>query len=336
MKTQYVGVTMGDPAGIGPEIVLGSLAHEDVYSQCRPVVIGSRQPLEDAAAVLGGKQRIRVVDSPQEGEYGPDTVNLIDLPLEQSWRAGVMSQYNGQISIAYMEKSYELLRKADIAAVSCAPCNKEAMKLAGSPFIGATELYAHFAGDVKTFTVIEQAGCYIFQLTAHLSLRKALERITEDALVATMRTAHAALTSWGIERPRLALSALNPHAGDGGSLGTEEIEMFSPALKKLESEGIVAAGPIPADSIFIKGYDGVYDGIVLLFHDTANIAVKLMEKTYPSVVITGGLPFIRTTVAHGTAYDIAYKGMAGHRQMLNAILAAARIGGRLLEQGRER
>ncbi len=171
-------------------------------------------------------------------------------------------------------------------------------------------------------------------LRNNFTLMDALGRITQKTLTDAARTAQNALKSWGVEKPRLALSGLNPHAGDGGSLGAEELEIFAPALKTLESEGIPVDGPVPADSIFIKGYDGIYDGIILLFHDTANIAVKLMEKYYPSVVITGGLPFVRTTVAHGTAYDIAYKGLADHRQMQNAILAAARISGRLMSQGR--
>jgi 4-hydroxy-L-threonine phosphate dehydrogenase PdxA len=278
---------------------------------------------------IGSNRRILSINNPESGEYTPDCINLIDLPLGYDYEPGVLKAENGLISIEYMKKSYDMLIAEEISAVACAPNNKEAMRLSGSPFIGATELYAHFAGDLKTFTVVEQAGCYIFQMTTHTSLKNAIASIDEKKVYDTLLNAYHTLRQWGIDKPRLAISGLNPHSGDGGALGTEEIEIIIPSIEKASREIGHVDGPVPADAIFIKGYDGVYDGVILLFHDTANVAIKLMEKIHPSVVITGGLPFIRTTVAHGTAYDIAYKGIAGHQQMKNAILAAARISARL-------
>lgn len=326
-----IGITMGDPAGIGAEIVCKSIMEPKVLESCRPVVIGSKKPLEKALDTMGSAQRVCIVEDPLDADYSSEKVNLIDIPMDYDFSPGVMDVGNGRVSIAYMEKAYELIAAGKVNGTASAPCNKAAMKKAGLPCVGATEFYAMLAGVEKSFAVIEQADCYIFQATAHISLRNAIEKITPEFIHKTIITAYKTLQQWGLAAPRLALSGFNPHAGDGGSMGREELEMLAPAIESASRElGCEIGGPVPADSIYIKGIQGVYDGIIFLFHDTANIPVKLMEQYYPSVVITGGLPFIRTTVAHGTAYDIAYKGIASHKQMSNAILAAARIGGRLL------
>lgn len=326
-----IGVTMGDPAGIGPEIVCRSLNDPDMYKACYPIVIGSSIALEKAVSAIGSGQTIHVVTEPGEAVYDTKTINVIDLPLDYEFRPGIMDTGNGRAAIRYMEKAYELIASKKIDGTASAPCNKEAMKKAGLPCVGATEFYAKLAGIPKSFAVIEQAGCYVFQATSHVALRTAIEKITPDFIHQTIVTAYKTLQQWGLPAPRLALSGFNPHASDGGSMGREDLDILMPAIKSASEElGSEIAGPIPADALYIKGSQGVYDGIIFLFHDTANIPVKLMEKYYPSVVITGGLPFVRTTVAHGTAYDIAYQGIAGHQQMKNAILAAARIGSRLL------
>lgn len=330
-KLPCIGVTMGDPAGIGPEIVCRSLAEPAVYEACRPVVIGSKVALERAVAAIGSHQTIQIISDPASAVYTTDIINVIDLPLDYTFSPGIMDVGNGRAAIAYMEKAYELIASGKIDGTASAPCNKEAMKKAGLPCVGATEFYAKLANVPKSFAVIEQAGCYIFQATSHVALRQAIEKITPDFIQQSIVTAYRTLQQWGLDMPKLALSGFNPHASDGGSMGREDLDILTPAIAAASAElGAHVDGPIPADAIYIKGSQGVYDGIIFLFHDTANIPVKLMEKYYPSVVITGGLPFIRTTVAHGTAYDIAYQGIAGHQQMKNAILAAARIGTRLL------
>lgn len=327
-----VGITMGDPAGIGPEIVIKSLADPELNERCRPLVVGSVGPMRDALRVLSSDQELRCIETPEEGVFEPGVINLIDLPLDYAYRPGVMQVENGRAAISYMEKAYELLAAHRIDSTASAPCNKEAMKLAGLPFVGATEFYAHLSGAAKAFAVVEQGGCYIFQITSHMSLRKALDSITQEKTEQFLITVYRTLRQWGIEAPRIALSAMNPHAGDGGAMGREEIDILTPAIRNAAAEIGPVDGPVPADSIYIKGIGGVYDGIIFLFHDAANIAVKLMESIHPSVVITGGLPFTRTTVAHGTAYDIAYRGIAGNQQMKNAIIAAAKISARLAEK----
>lgn len=330
-KIPTIGITMGDPAGIGPEIVCRSLTEQSVYDVCRPVVIGSKTALERAVAAIGSNQRVQIIEDPADAVCSTDTVNVIDLPLDYEFQPGVMDVGNGRAAISYMEKAYALISDGKIDATASAPCNKEAMKKAGLPCVGATEFYAKLAGVPKSFAVIEQAGCYIFQATSHIALRQAIEKITPEFIEQTIVTAYKTLQQWGLAAPKLALSGFNPHASDGGSMGREDLDILTPAIEAASKElGCKVDGPVPADAIYIKGTQGVYDGIIFLFHDTANIPVKAMEHYHPSVVITGGLPFIRTTVAHGTAYDIAYQGIAGHQQMRNAILAAARIGGRLL------
>ena len=332
LKKHYIGVTMGDPAGIGPEIICKALNDEAVYRQCCPVVIGNREPLEQAIRCLGLPLSVHAVLDPADSVYDTNSVNVIEVPLDYQYEAGVLKSDNGRVAIEFMKKAYDLLVAKKISAIASAPCNKEAMKLAGSKFTGATELFAHFAGDLKTSTVVQQSGCYIFQMTTHLPLRSALEKLTVDFVFDYLLKSFQTLLHFGLSSPKIALSGLNPHAGEGGTLGTEEIDILIPSIEKAAKHlGADIAGPIPADSIYIKGQQGIYDAIIFLFHDTANIPIKLMELTHPSVVITSGLPFVRTTVAHGTAYDIAYCGIAGHQQMLNCIIAAAQITSRIDE-----
>ena len=327
-NTCYVGVTMGDPAGIGPEIVCKSLREAALYEHCCPVVIGSREPIERILAVLGYPVMVRTIETPEDGIYNIDTLNLIELPLDYAYQPGVLDAGNGRAAIAYMKRAHELLCEGKISAIACAPCHKGAMKLAGSPYTGATELFAHFAGDVKTSTVIQQGGCYIFQLTTHVPLKKAIEMLTVERVRDFIVTSYRTLQAWGIEHPRLALSGMNPHAGDNGAIGTEDQDILLRAIEEASAEVGFVDGPVAADAVFMKGYNGCYDGVIGLFHDTVNIAVKLMDNYMPSVVISAGLPFVRTTVAHGVGYDIAYKGLANHEKMRNCIIAAAEISAR--------
>ena len=332
-KLPRIGVTMGDPAGIGPEIICKSLADEKVYAVCQPIVIGNASVMQKAASVVCPNQTVRTISDPSEATCSPDVINVIDLPLDYEVEPGKMDVGNGRIAIACMEKVYALISAGKLDATASAPCNKEAMKMAGLPCVGATEFYAKLSGVAKSFAVIDQGGCYIFQATSHLALRKAIEKITPEFIEQTIITSYKTLQQWGLQTPRIALSAFNPHASDGGSMGREDLDILTPAIQAAsEKLGAEVAGPVPADALYIKGMQHVYDGIIFLFHDTANIPVKLMEQYTPSVVITGGLPFVRTTVAHGTAYDIAYKGIAGYHQMQNAILSAATISARLMGQ----
>lgn len=327
-----VGITMGDPAGIGPEIVCKTLSNEKVYAACRPFVIGSRAPMEHALRTCGLSAALNIISHAQEGSYQYGKIDIVDLPLTQGYEPGVLSAEHGRAAIAYMQYAHEMIKNGEMSLTVSAPANKEAMKQAGSPYAGATELFAHLAGVAKAETVIQQDGCYFFQVTTHVSLRNALDQLNYEKIYTSIHTAFHILRQWGLEKPVIAVSAINPHMGEGGLLGNEEIEFIIPAIQKATEEGICVRGPIPADAIFSKAYAGEYDAALLMFHDTANIPIKLLSSQKPAVVFSAGLPFVRATVAHGTAYDIAYQNKASHVQLEAALLAAANIGARLAQQ----
>lgn len=320
-----IGVTMGDPAGIGPEIVCKSLLEKDLYDKCRAFVIGNAEVINYAIEKLDLDARINIISEPNEALFEYKTIDILNLPLDYEFKPGVLQVGNGKVALDYIHKAVELLKSNEIDATCTAPTNKEAMKMAGSQHTGATELFGYLLNAKSTSTVIQQGGCFIFQLTTHIPLRKALDLITEDFLYEKVREADSALKEFGLIDANIALSGLNPHAGDGGLLGDEEENIFKPAINRLREEGIIVSDPLPADTIFARGFKGEYDAVILPFHDTANIAIKLVSDKLPAVVITSGLPYIRTTVAHGTAYDIAYKGIADFNQIKQSILAAAEI-----------
>lgn len=320
-----IGITIGDPAGIGPEIVCKTLLDREIYHICRPVLIGSSSVINRVLATLNIDLKVQSVIDPRNTVFEYGLINIIDIPLDYDYSPGELKTGNGKSALEYIYKSVELIKNGLIDAISTAPTNKEAMKMAGSTHAGATELFAHLANVKEFSTIIKQGKCYIFQLTTHISLRDAINKINKEFLYNEIKKANDELILLGLKKPKIGLSGLNPHAGEGGLLGNEEIEIFEPVVRRLKSEGIDISDPLPADSIFFRGYNGTFDAIIMMYHDAANIAIKLMSNSMPTVVITGGLPFVRTTVAHGTAYDIAYKGIADYQQMKQAIVAASEI-----------
>lgn len=320
-----VGITMGDPAGIGPEIVLKSLMDKEVYNGLKPVVIGSYEVLSNTKKELGLKLNLNKVSTVDNGLFRSGTIDVLDIPLDYEYVPGKMNIGNGKAALDYIYKAISLVEDGVIQSIATAPTNKEAMKIAGSEFSGATEIFAFKANVIDFSTIIEQGGCYIFQLTTHMPLKEAISRINTEFLYEKTKKAYEDLLVLGLDNPRIGISGLNPHAGDGGVIGIEEIEIFNPAILKLRDEFINVSDPIPVDAIFNKGYKGEFDALIIMYHDAANIAIKLMSDKMPTVVITGGLPYVRTTVAHGTAYDIANKGVADYSQMKNAIVTAGKI-----------
>ncbi len=322
-----IGVTMGDPFGIGPELVLKALAEPSVYEVCRPVVIGSRAPLVKAIESVGSSQSIKCIESPADAVYGVETVNLMDMDYEFRYEPGAIKAENGAIVIKYMRRAYELIADGVLEGTASAPCNKEAMKKAGSPYTGATELFGHFAGDVRAFAVALQDNYFCFNVTEHQSLRKALDSLNCEKIGDKIHEVCGVLRGFGYESPRLVVSGINPHCGDGGTMGTEEIDFVIPAVEAARAGGIDILGPVPADAVFIKAVRGERDAVITMFHDHGGIGSKLIAAVMnrPTAVLTANLPFIRTTVAHGTAYDIAYQNKADHRQMRNCIITAGRF-----------
>ena len=318
-----VGITMGDPAGIGPEIILKALGDKEVYEKCRPLVIGSREVLEKVIDKFKLDLEVVLVEDPEYADYTFRRVNVIDIPLDYRCIQGKMDVGNGRAALEYIYKSIDLVEKGKVDGLATGPTNKEAMKAAGSKFSGATEIYASAAKVQDFSTLIQQGNCYIFQLTTHLPIVQAISKLTSDFIYTKIKEANRDLILLGMKNARIGVSGINPHAGDGGVLGTEEIEIFQPAIDRLREEGLDVSDPI-----FPMGYNGEFDALIIMYHDAANIAIKLMTKSMSTVVITGGLPFVRTTVAHGTAYDIADRGIADHRQMKKAIMTAGEIAGR--------
>jgi len=327
-----VGITIGDPAGIGPEIVCKTMLDKDIYEKMNPLIIGDLNVINNVIKTLKLDLKVTSTKDTRNSNYEYGTLTVYDVPINYEFNPGVLHIENGKAALEFIYKSIELVKLNLIDAVSTSPTNKEAMKMAGSKFTGATELIADLSNAKSPSTIVKQGECYIFQLTTHLPIKDAISKINYEFLYTEITKAKKDLELIGLKNPKIGLSGLNPHAGDGGLLGSEEKEYFVPVVKRLREEGVNISDPIPVDSIFTKGYSGQYDALIILYHDAANIAIKLMSKELPTFVITGGLPFIRTTVAHGTAYDIAYKGIADHTQMKQAILGAASITIKKLEE----
>ena len=320
-----VAITLGDPAGIGPEIVVKALAEPSLFDEVRPLVIGDRSAVEQARTLVPGAPAVRVVKGPEEGLYTAGTLDLVDLAnVPPGLVPGRVQAEAGRAAYQYIEQAIRWGLEGRVDAVATAPIHKEALRAAGVPHIGHTEIFAELTGSPDTLTMFDVAGLRIFFLTRHVSLRQAVDMVRKDRIVATVRTAVAHLEAMGVAQPHVAVAALNPHAGDGGLMGREEIDEIIPAVEELRSQGYRVTGPVPADSVFHLARQGAFDAVLSLYHDQGHIAAKSIdfERT---VSVTLGLPFIRTSVDHGTAFDIAGTGRASAVSMSEAIRAAGRL-----------
>ena len=321
-----IGVTMGDPAGIGPEISLKALMNPRIYELCRPIIIGDYKLLEDLRAKLSFKASLRRISSPEEASGRPGTIDIIDLNnVDQStFRFGVATAEGGRASAEYLRKAVDLALQGKIDAIATCPINKQAIRLAGIPFIGHTEMLGALCGVKDPLMMFWVRGVKIFFLTRHVPLAEAVKAVKKERIVNAVTRISSELQRLGIDRPLIAIAALNPHAGDGGLIGDEEEREIIPAVKELQRMGVNAVGPIPADSVFHKAFEGGYDAVLSLYHDQGHIAAKTADF-YGTVSVTLGLPFIRTSVDHGTAYDIAGKGIANPKSLEEAIKLAAHL-----------
>lgn len=320
-----IGITMGDPASIGPEIVVKSLAEPGIYEACRPLVIGDAGVLGRALQSCGLSLELRQVSGPQEGRYTIGTIDVVDLANVdlQSLQWGKIQAQAGRAASEYIFRSIELAKAGHLDAVATAPVNKEALKAAEVPFIGHTEMFGDLTGVSDPLTMFETLSLRIFFLTRHVSLAKACTLVTKERVLSYLSRCAEALNRLGVEAPRIAVAALNPHAGEHGLFGDEDDREIRPAVAEARSQGMAVFGPVPADSVFHFAARGSYDAVLSLYHDQGHIAAKMLdfERT---VSITNGLPFLRTSVDHGTAFDIAGSGKASAVSMVEAIAAAAR------------
>ncbi|MHB9037506.1 MAG: 4-hydroxythreonine-4-phosphate dehydrogenase PdxA [Armatimonadota bacterium] len=322
-KKPIIGITLGDPAGIGPEIVLGALESEEVYQRCVPVVIGHAGVLRRCAEAVGKKIPIEIIGSPGEasGVFGTLEVVHVETPGMQDIEPGKLSADAGRAANAFIKKACELGLAGEIDAIATTPINKESLRLAGIEHIGHTEMLAAYLDSPDPLTLFITENMRIFFLSRHLSLKKAIDYINVERIHTFIRLVHEAMAGFGFENPTIGLAALNPHASDGGQFGDEEEKYLAPAVQLALEDGIRVSDPIGADSVFNMALEGKFDCVISLYHDQGHIAAKTRDF-YGTVTATLNLPVLRTSVDHGTALDIAWKGIANPVSMKAAILAA--------------
>src|SRR6476620_4693893 len=329
-----IGITMGDPAGIGPEVVLKAVAEDEVRRACIPVIIGDAQLLAHTARTLdlqSGYDIVRADESfPEHSEpviYHLDNISGFIEP-------GIASGAAGKAAGGYIEAAVELCAAGHIDAVATAPINKRALFLGGYSFPGHTEFLAHLTGAEEYAMAFVAANLRIVLLSTHVPLSVAIRMVERDRIVKVINLTHRELQRWGIERPRLAVAALNPHGAEGGLFGVEEASEIVPAIEAARGiDEINVHGPFSADTVFLRASRGEFDAVVACYHDQAMIPVKCLSFG-EAVNVTLGLPFIRTSVDHGTAVDIAGKGLAEHSSMVAAIKLAAELSTRAGESCR--
>lgn len=319
-----IAIPMGDPAGIGPEITMKSLTKQEIYDVCKPLVIGDTAVIKKAIEIVEANLEVNEVSSPTEGKYELGTVDVINLDNIDidALEYGQVSAQGGQGAFEYIKKSVELAMDGQVQALATTPINKESLKAAKVPYIGHTEMLEDLAGSDDPLTMFEVNGMRIFFLTRHLSLKDAIAQMTKERVQDYLIRCDRALQRLGVENRRFAVAGLNPHSGEGGLFGWEEVEQIKPGIELAVKDGIDAVGPVPADSVFFQALNGKYDAVLSLYHDQGHIAAK-MTDFHRTVSITNGLPFLRTSVDHGTAFDIAGKNIAESISMEECIKVAA-------------
>lgn len=321
-----IGLAMGDAAGIGPELIVKALEQPDTTENLDALVIGDAKIMLKAINVLGSKMILKVCQSSEDTEFSQGIISIIDmnnLPAE-CFALGKVDCVTGKAAVEYTEKAVAMALNREIDAIVSAPVNKEAMHLAGYDFAGVTELVAHLTKSEKFAMVLIFGPIRLFFVTNHISMKKVYDNIKKDIILKKIQAVDNALGDFGIENGRIAVAAFNPHGGEGGAMGNEETDEIIPAIEAAKQKGINAMGPYPADTIFIHGRKGDFDAILAMYHDQGNIAAKLMDFG-AGVTVVAGLPIIRTSVAHGTAFDIVGKGIASPDTFIAAIKTAGEI-----------
>lgn len=321
-----IAVTMGDGAGVGPEVTVAAVIDPEITALCRPVVIGDKARLEQAASIMGVDAEVVAIDSVEDVEEAPGRINVIDLgllPEDLEW--GQLSAIAGDAAYRYIARAAELAVAGTVQAICTAPLNKEALHMGGHQYPGHTEMLAALTDTPEVSMLLSAPKLRVIHVTTHIGLIDAIKKIDAGLVGRTVKRGWEALRRAGVENPRIGVCAINPHAGEGGLFGYgEEEEKIIPALEKLRADGIDAAGPLPADTAFYLAGRGDYDLIVAMYHDQGHGPVKVLGIE-DGVNITVGLPVIRTSVDHGTAFDIAGKGIVKVESMLEAMRQAAAL-----------
>jgi 4-hydroxythreonine-4-phosphate dehydrogenase len=321
-----LAITKGDPAGIGPEVVLKALAHPEVYARCRPLVIGDRRILARAAGWLGQTVSFDIVAEPSQGAYTPAQITLLDLKNAppEACPVGEESATAGAAAVDSVFRACDLAMAGAVDAIVTAPLNKAAMHLAGYDYAGHTELLTERTGAARVSMLLIGPDLRIVHVSTHVALAEAIARVTPERVGDVIQIAHDACRALGIARPRIAVAGLNPHASEGGIFGDEEARRIQPAIDAARARGLDVSDPQPPDTVFLRATKGAYDVVVAQYHDQGHIPMKLLAFD-SGVNVSYGLPIIRTSVDHGTAFDIAGQGIASEASLLAAIDVAVQM-----------
>ena len=325
MERPVIALTLGDPAGIGPEIVVKALSERACFEVSKPLVYGDASIIAKAVAKFTPYAVMRVVNGPAEVEGRQGIVEVVDVNALGSFVVvpGAISAHCGKAAFAYIGAAVKDALGGAVGGIATAPINKEAIQAARVPFIGHTEMLAGLCGVDDPLTMFETLGLRVFFLSRHVSLRKACDMVTKERLLDYLERCHAALERLGLGGGTIAVAGLNPHCGEHGLFGDEEGREVEPAIAEAKARGLAVAGPIGADSVFHQAKIGRYAAVLSLYHDQGHVATKTLDFDR-TISLTIGLPFLRTSVDHGTAFDIAWTGKASHVSMAESVLVAAK------------
>src|SRR5215217_6879207 len=327
MDAPLIAVTMGDPAGIGPEIIARTFADPGFGDENRAFVIGKPAILRRAIRLLDLPLVVNEISEPEEAAFEPGTVDVLAVgELPEDLPFGVLDARAGDAAFRYVERATELASAGRVGAIATAPLNKEAMHLAGHKYPGHTEILAELTDTKDYAMMLVTDELKVIHVSTHVSLKEAIERARPERELAVIRLAHESLKKLGVESPRVAVAGLNPHAGENGLFGTEDAEHIAPAVAAAVEEGIDATGPHPPDTVMMRTRMGAFDIVVVQYHDQGHIPIKLMGFD-TGVNVTVGLPFFRTSVDHGTAFDIAGTGKADPTSLRAALDLARSLAG---------
>jgi len=325
MMKPIIGIPMGDPCGIGPEIAVKAFNHCEIYESCNPVIIGDANVIRDALLFTHSELLLNIITDPTKCKFEVGTINLIPVVTSDlnEFKIGTIQAIAGKAAFGCIKKAVELSMSKMLDAIATTPINKEALRAANINYIGHTEIFAGLTNSPDPLTMFEVKGMRVFFLSRHVSLKKACEMVTKDRVLEYIIRCCNALKKIGIFDGTMAVAGLNPHSGEHGLFGDEEMIAIEPAIIEARALGYDVVGPIGADSVFHLALQGRFNSVLSMYHDQGHIATKTLDFNR-TIAITNGLPFLRTSVDHGTAMDIAGKGIASEISMVEAILLAAK------------
>ncbi|WP_258105746.1 4-hydroxythreonine-4-phosphate dehydrogenase PdxA [Marinoscillum sp. MHG1-6] len=336
-KKPVLAVTMGDPAGIGPEIAVKLFASGKAYETSYPIVVGHPEVMLKAIDLVGGAIILNTITDVKDAKFEMGIMNVYDIGGEDvdTIRYGEVSALAGDLAFRSVTTAIDLALKKEVDGTVTGPIHKESINKAGHKFAGHTEIYAHYTGTKKYAMLLVEESFKVIHVSTHVSLRQACDLVKKDRVLEVIHLINNGLKSLKIENPRIGVAGLNPHASDGGLFGTEDAEEILPAIEQARKEGVIVDGPVPPDTLFAMAYGGKYDGCVAMYHDQGHIPFKVIGfnwdqktkkmKSVKGVNITMGLPIIRTSVDHGTAFEIAGKGIASPDALFHAIEYAEKL-----------